>query len=77
MKKAKHGENNFVCIQFFQFDTNKPQKLEGLRHAFDLQTAYKVWVKSGPFLSVFSVCQNSLSQPQCSLDRSKPIRTSI
>ena len=37
IKEAKHSENNFVCIKLSQFDWNKPQKLEGFSHAFDLQ----------------------------------------
>ena len=44
IKKTKHSENKFVCIKLSRFDFNKPQKLEGFSHAFDLQTGYKVWV---------------------------------
>ena len=41
IKEAKHSENNFVCIKLSQFDWNKPQKLEGFSHAFDLQIELK------------------------------------
>ena len=56
MKKAKHGESNFVCIKLNQFDFKNLQKLEGFIHAFDLQIKLKVLFDGNSFLPSKLIC---------------------